>query len=205
MGRADRRALAKLSRLAGALCARAGTTLPALVFVLDDRIADPLPAIQALPRGSLVILRSRERARRLMLARQVARLARERKLYWLVADDPDLAHTAGAHGAHFPEARMADAFRWRARRPGWLITCAAHSLGACLRAGRSGANAALLAPAFATKSHVDRQPLGTVRVRAIARQSPLPVYALGGIDADNAERLRNAPLAGIAAVGALSR
>jgi thiamine monophosphate synthase len=43
-----------------------------------------------------------------------------------------------------------------------------------------------------------------MRLRAIARQSPLPVYALGGIDDVTAQRLRDANLAGLAAVGALA-
>jgi thiamine monophosphate synthase len=41
------------------------------------------------------------------------------------------------------------------------------------------------------------------RLRTIARTSPIPIYALGGIDAENVESLRNIPLAGIAAIGAL--
>jgi thiamine monophosphate synthase len=38
----------------------------------------------------------------------------------------------------------------------------------------------------------------------VARQSPVPVYALGGIDNGTAKRLGGAKLAGLAAVGALA-
>jgi thiamine monophosphate synthase len=62
----------------------------------------------------------------------------------------------------------------------------------------------LLSPIFATQSHTDRAPLGLARLRTIARTSPIPIYALGGIDAENMERLKNIPLAGIAAIGALT-
>jgi thiamine-phosphate pyrophosphorylase len=125
-------------------------------------------------------------------------------LLWIVADDPELAATAGADGAHFPEARIGDVGRWRALHPRWLITCAAHSLNACARIGGAAADAALLAPVFATQSHADSRPLGPLRTRFISSQSPVPVYALGGIDADSARRLLGARLAGLAAVGALA-
>jgi len=138
------------------------------------------------------------------LAAAIGRIAKERDLYWLVADDPLLAVRAGADGAHFPEARIGEACHWRGLRSQWLITCAAHSLAACARIARAGATAALLAPVFATNSHVGAETLGPVRLRFIAGQSPVPVYALGGIDQVTARRLQDADLAGLAAVRALS-
>ena len=198
-------ARARLARAATWLNRRYNSPLPALVFLTDDdRTPDPLKAVRALPQGSLVILRARRTSRRIALVDAVAPVAKERRLFWLVADDPELASRAGADGAHFPEARMAAVHHWRAVRAHWLITCAAHSLGACLHIGQIGADAAVLAPTFSTRSHGDGRALGPIRVRAIARQSAVPVYALGGIDDQTARRLRDADLAGLAAVGALA-
>jgi thiamine-phosphate pyrophosphorylase len=110
----------------------------------------------------------------------------------------------GADGAHFPEACIADALHWRAKRPDWLITCAAHSLRACHGANRARADAVLVGPVFPTASHAERPPLGPLRLRCIARQAAIPLYALGGIDDTAARRLNGANLAGLAAVGALT-
>ena len=179
--------------------------LPGLVFLTDDeRTPDPVPTVRALPRGSLVILRSRQRSRRVALVEGVKRVAGPQGLHWLVADDPELASLTGAGGVHFPEARITEAHHWRAIRPRWLITCTAHSLGVCARIARAGANAALLSPAFPTESHAGRPALGSLCVRIIAGQSPVPVYALGGVDSRTARRLEGARLAGLAAVGALA-
>jgi thiamine-phosphate pyrophosphorylase len=195
----------RLARAAACLNRRRDTALPALVFLTDDdRTLDPLKSVRALPPGSLVVLRARQYARRLELAKAIAPVAKERRLVWLVADDPELASRVEADGAHFPESRMAEAHHWRALRAHWLITCAAHSLSACANIARTSADAAFLAPIFATASHAGGETLGPMRMRAIARQSPLPVYALGGIDDQTARRLRNATLAGLAAVGALA-
>lgn len=203
----DRKMRAKLARAAAALNARAGFAdkLPPVALMMDDlRLADPLAAARALPRGSLVILRARDAETRVRLAEALQPIVRERDLIFLVAADPALAARVGADGLHLPEARANEAHRWRAHHAGWLITCAAHSLRAVLRAGRVRADAVLLSPVFATQSHEGKTPLGPLHFRILARAATLPVYALGGIDAETARHLAGARCAGLAAVGALA-
>ena len=160
--------------------------------------------ILALPRGSLVVVRSRDEDRRIALANLTEGLARPRGIKWLVADDPVLAASMGADGAHFPESKFALAARWRVRRPDWIITCSAHSLRACLHAKEAGANAALLSPIFPTMSHPGRGNLGSLRARRIARAIQFPVYALGGVDARTARQLAGGPFVGLAAISGLA-
>ena len=138
------------------------------------------------------------------LACSVSNLARTRGLRWIIADDPALAAKLGAHGAHFPEQKYALAARWRVRRPDWMLTCAAHSLHACTRAARIGADAVFLAPVFATLSHPGRGCIGPLRLRSITNLLDMPIYALGGVDAHTAKRLAGARLTGLAAIGALA-
>jgi thiamine-phosphate pyrophosphorylase len=166
----------------------------------DTRLPDPVAAAANLPPGSLVIVRAREAKRRADLALVLRKLAWRRGLILLIADDPALARVLGANGIHLPEAKAGDAGHWRAQNPHWLITAAAHSLGAVLKA--SHADAVLLSPVFASQSHRDRPALGAARARLIARAVPLPVFALGGINAGNAASLSG--FAGIAAIGALA-
>jgi thiamine-phosphate pyrophosphorylase len=120
---------------------------------------------------------------------------------FLVAGDGRLAAALGADGLHLAEGLYATIAGWRRRRPGWLITAAAHSVPALRRAG--GADAALLSPAFPTASHPGRPHLGPLRFAALTRQSPLPVVALGGVNARTAARLAGIPLAGFAAISGL--
>lgn len=202
---ADSLARAQLARVAKTLAHARRSSLPALALMTDDdRLADPREAVLALPRGSLVVLRAREKERRSALAAKLIRLARQRDLKWIVADDPELAVRAGAHGAHFAESKMALAASWRLRRPGWLITCAAHSFDACLRAKRAAVDAVLLSPVFPTGSHPGRPALGSLRARSIARESALPVYALGGVNERTARQLAGGDFAGLAAISGLA-
>jgi thiamine-phosphate pyrophosphorylase len=195
----------KLARAAARLNAQSGhTELPPLIFLTDDeRTPDPLPAIAALPRGSLVIVRSRNAKHRRELAQAAARIAQRHRLSLSIAGDAALATEVAADGLHLPEAETEKAGRYRANNKSWLITAAAHSAHAVLRAHLSGAHAVLLSPVFETQSHAGRMSLGLSRLRTIARTSPIPIYALGGIGAENVESLKNIPLAGIAAIGAL--
>ena len=201
----DSLARARLARAAAALANAARSPLPALVLVTDDeRLPDPCPAIEALPRGSLVVLRTRDSKRRTMLANLLVRLSRHGNLKWIVADDPSLAAKLGADGAHFPEREISQAARWRVRRPDWFLTCAAHSLRACLQAKRAGVNAVLLSPVFPTGSHPGRADFGCSRARLISQAAPLRTYALGGVDVSTAGRLAGSTFVGLAAVGGLA-
>jgi thiamine-phosphate pyrophosphorylase len=170
----------------------------------EARLLDPVAAARALPRGSAIILRHRQAEVRAALAGRLAPIAKARGLVLLIAGDAALAMRVKAGGLHLAEARAREAAHWKALRPGWIVTAAAHSLLALRTAKLARADASLLAPVFATKSHLGRPPIGAARARMIARQSPLPVYALGGIDARSVGRLRGARFAGIAGVGALS-
>jgi thiamine-phosphate pyrophosphorylase len=179
--------------------------LPPLVLITDDeRLPDPFAVARKLPRGSMVIVRARQSSHRAKLAHSLRPVARARGLILLVANDPALADRAGANGLHLSEANIPLAAAWRARRPHWLITAAAHSFSACGQAARSEADAVFLSPVFATPSHPGARALGAARARAIVHQAALPVYALGGITAHTAARLGSAPFAGLAAIGALA-
>lgn len=178
--------------LARARLARAAAKL---VLMTDDaRLPDPLDAARALPRGSLVIVRSK--ADPAPLARALLKL---RRVAVIVAGDPLLAAQLGADGFHLPEARAREIAYWRARLPALFVTTSAHSLHALMHAR---ADAVLLSPVFPTESHPGRAALGAVRANLMARHARMPVYALGGIDARNARRLFG--FAGIAAIGALT-
>ena len=177
--------------------------LPPLILMTDGRrLPDPAAAVAGLPRGSAVIARHRDGTALEALARSLAGPCRRHGIRLLVSGEVRLAWSVGADGLHLPEA-MARLGPGR-RRPGWLVTAAAHSPAALARAVDAGADAALLSPVFATASHPGRPPLGPLLFAAWCRDSPLPVYALGGINSGTARRLMGANLAGFAGIGGLA-
>jgi thiamine-phosphate pyrophosphorylase len=199
----DSLARAQLARAANRLKARARSNLPSLVLMTDDeRLSNPLAAARALPRGSMVVIRTQEHAHLETFSGAVLRVARIAGLAVAIAGDPMLASRLGADGFHLPETRMGESAYWRARFPSLLITASAHSLHALLRAQSMPVDAVFLSPVFATPSHPERASLTPARANLIARRMHKPLYALGGIEARNATLLHG--FAGIAAIGALA-
>jgi len=195
---------AKLARAASRLNRRGGPHLPPLFLVTDDvRLPDPLKAAGLLPEGSGILLRHRDSAARARLGEALMGLAQQRGLLLVVAEDAALALRLEADGVHFPEAKLSEASLCRRRHPLLGITVAAHSERALVAAARAQADAAFLAPVFPTLSHPGKSTIGPTRLRLIAARAPLPVYALGGISAENVAQLSGMRLAGVAAIEGL--
>ena len=169
----------------------------------DARMPDPTVVIPRLPKGSALILRHYGTPSRAALAAKLAPLCRRHGIKFLIANDARLAYAVQADGIHLSENVLRlGPHAWRNWRPArWLVTAAAHTPAALRRAARIGADAALLAPVFPTASHPERETIGTLRLARWSRESPLPVYALGGIDISTVRRLAACPLVGIAGIG----
>ena len=163
------------------------------------RVPDPLAVVRALPRGSAVILRDYDAPGREELARRLRSACAVKGVFLIVGADPALAARIGAKGVHLPN--------WFHGQneipPGMTVTASCHNEAELLRAARLGADLALLSPAFPTQSHPGAAALGSDDFRRLARSSPLPVLALGGVTETNAAALAGPNVAGLAAIGAL--
>lgn len=187
--------------------ATGGKSLPRLWFLTDHgRVPDPVAVLARLPAGSGVILRDYEHERRRELAADLGAAARGKGHLFLVAGDPLLAEAVGADGFHAPQWQLEsrDLRQLRIACPHWMITAAAHDEQALDRAAKARADAALVSPVFATQSHPGAPVLGVEGLRRMIEGARLPVIALGGIEGGTVGALAELPIAGIAAIGALS-
>ena len=177
------------------------TRLPPALFLTDqDRCEDPFAVARRLPSGTGVVLRDYGHPERAEIAERLAAICSQRNLVFLVGGDPRLAGTVGARGLHLPE-RLIDRFDFDQLGPGMLLTVAAHSQEAMMRAAEIGADAILLSPLFRTVSHPHIEPLGLRRFAALVQGSKVPVYALGGLTKKNIRTLpRSERLAGYAGI-----
>jgi thiamine-phosphate pyrophosphorylase len=162
-------------------------TLPALWLISDARNDAALErAFARLPRGSGLIYRHYhlEGPERLTRFRVLRRIAKARGHRIVLADSALTAREWGADGIYGSPRAL-----WP-RRAGLIHLATAHDLAELGLAARLGADAALLSPVFATRSHPGGGTLGPVRFRLLARQAGLPVIALGGMTARRARALR---------------
>jgi thiamine-phosphate pyrophosphorylase len=170
------------------------------LFTDAARLADPLAAAAALPRGLCgVVLRDDAAPGRQALAVALARICRARGNELVVAGDARLARSVGA-GVHLRGGRRLRGMRGA---PG-IVTSSAHGVAELRAAARAGARVAFLSPAFATPSHKGAPGLGPVRWGAMARRAAarLVVGALGGMSGASVRRLPGLRCA--AAIGALA-
>lgn len=171
----------------------------------ERRLPDPLAVLDDLPPGAAVILRHYRAAasERDALAHRLAAACRRRGLRLLIAGDARLAVEVRADGLHLPEAMLRSApLTWRrCRQRSWVVTAAAHSSAAIRRAASAGVDAVLLSPVFASRSHPGAPTLGPLRFVALVANSPVPIYALGGVDSHTIRRLTGSGAVGIAGIG----
>ena len=196
----------KLAKLASPLNwrHRPGARLPQLFLLTDvNRLADPTDVLHRLPRGAAVILRHTDPNVLVRLAHRIIPRAHRLGLNVLLAGDMRLAIRLGADGVHLSE-RLAQRGPGRIQvpTPNFIVTVAAHSRLALWRAARAGADLSLLSQAFPSESHPGASALGSLRFLILAKHSPVPVVALGGVDEKNARRLRVDAVAGLGAIGA---
>ncbi|WP_421933744.1 thiamine phosphate synthase [Phenylobacterium sp.] len=188
-----------MARTGACLRRRAGQRkpLPALLYFTDpQRTPDPETIAARLPRGSAIVYRAFGAADAPAVALRLKAIARRRGLMLLIGADEALAARVGADGIHLPERLAHRAARIRARRPGWLITAAAHSP----RAARARVDAVVVSAIFPSNSASAGKPLGPNRLAGLVRVAASPVYALGGVNAVTAARLLSTGVVGIAGV-----
>ena len=154
--------------------------LPRRWLMTDERMGDRLlEAVAALPSDAGIVFRHYglgEVARHDLFVQ--VRAAHPGLL--LLGGDASLAERWGADGSH-------------GRGPGTgLRTAPAHDLAEIRAAEAAGAALIFLSPVFATRSHPEARLLGPDGFAALARQTRLPVVALGGMYAARAEGLSGA-------------
>ena len=177
-------------------------SLPPRWVMTDARNDDVLEhALRTLPYGGggLIFrhyhLPPGERAARF---RALRRLCHSRGLPAVWAGSAAEARARGADGCYGPAERIGPG-------PALLRLASAHGLREIGRAGRARADAILLSPVFPTRSHPGTATLGPVRFLLLGRHSLVPLLALGGMNAQAAQRLPGTPWAAIDGIGRRGR
>ena len=166
-----------------------------LVFTDPDRTPDPIALAKRLPPKVALVYRAFGAGDAEAVGRRLLEIARRRNFSLLIGADSRLAARIGADGVHLPQ-RLAH-LAARVRRPGWLITAAAHS-------GRAArvryVDAVVLSTVFASASRSAGKPMGPLRLAQIVRETHNPVYALGGVREATAAQLLRTGIVGVAGV-----
>jgi thiamine-phosphate pyrophosphorylase len=113
----------------------------------------------------------------------------------------DVALAAGAAGVHLPAGSPAPCIWRKIAPPDFLMGVSCHTLDEVRAAADQGADYAVFGPVFAPRSKTTGlEPRGIEGLAQAARAVSIPLLALGGITAGNAEDCVQAGAAGIAAI-----
>ena len=173
-------------------------SLPSGLYAIVDGLAarPPLELVAAFVSGGAAVIQLRlkqEGAGELVrLARQARKLCAGKALL-LINDRPDVARLAEADGVHLGQHDLPVGAARDILGPGALIGVSTHS-DAEIDAAQS-ADYIGFGPVFATTSKpgsVLPDPHGIEGLRRAVRRSKVPVVAIGGITADNAQAIAQA-------------
>lgn len=145
-------------------------------------VAEFMPRLdQALERGvRLIQIRERSMAgeQRLTFGRDVVTLAHDAGATVLINGDANLALRCGADGVHL-QAGQLKLLKTRPETRLWSASC--HDAEELARAAELDADFVVLSPVLPTASHPDQPGMGWETFAELARDYPLPIYALGGM------------------------
>ena len=117
-----------------------------------------------------------------LFAENVVALARNYQAKVLINGDVELAREVGADGVHFTSAQLL-AFSSLPEAGFSLYGASCHNAEELYAAEQLGVGFVVLGPVQSTLTHPGIAPLGWRRFAALIRDYPLPVYALGGLNA----------------------
>jgi thiamine-phosphate pyrophosphorylase len=139
------------------------------------------------------------------LARSLAPIAQRYGARLTLHGDADVARTAGVDGVHLSARGDAAAAR-AVLGPRALVGISIHSAAKAAVLDPRVVDYAIAGPAFLTASKPGYGPaLGPNGLAAICRAAPVPVVAIGGIEAENVGDVIKAGAAGVAVMGSVMR
>ena len=183
------------------------------LYLITDRHQVPtgqtlLDVIEAALRGGVKAVQLREKDlsadQLLPLASELRTLTRRYGARLLVNDQVDVALAAGADGVHLGGHSLPTGEVRRQVGTEMLIGVSTHSRDEIRAAFEQGADFVTFGPVYATPSKAAYgDPLGLDALTEACLDSPLPVFALGGITPVRAAAVRTAGAQGIALISAI--
>lgn len=137
-------------------------------------------------------------------ALELVELCREQNIPFIVNDRVDVALAVGADGVHVGQNDMPAALARKLIGPGKILGVSVENVAQAQQALADGADYLGASPIFATPSKPDAPaPIGVDGLELLTHNCPLPIVAIGGINASNAAMMIRAGAAGVAVISAI--
>jgi len=140
------------------------------------------------------------------VAMQLRKLTRDANVSFIVNDRLDIALAADADGVHVGQADLPASVAREIMGPGKILGVSVETVEEAVLAEKDGADYLGVGPVFearGTKPDAG-EPLGVDRIARIRCNCRLPIVAIGGIDAENARKVREAGADAAAVISAIA-
>ncbi|WP_377475352.1 MAG: thiamine phosphate synthase [Microcoleus anatoxicus] len=163
-----------------------------------------LGVVEAALQGGLTLVQYRDKtsddAVKLDNVRKLCELCHRYDALLIVNDRVDLAIAADADGVHLGQQDLPVAEARKLLGPGRTIGRSTTNAQEMQRAIEEGADYIGVGPVYSTPTKPDKQAAGLDYVRYAAAKSPIPWFAIGGIDINNLDEVLNAGASRVAVV-----
>jgi thiamine-phosphate pyrophosphorylase len=184
---------------------------PGLYAIVDPEHTggrDPVEVARAVLRGGCALLQLRAKGlhdRELLeLARAVRQECAAAGVPFIVNDRADVALLAGADGVHLGQDDLPVADARRLLGPDALLGLSTHDTDQATEAFRLPVDLIAYGPVFVTRTKERPDPVvGLAALTEVARSSPVPVVAIGGITEATAAEVYRAGATWVAAITAV--
>lgn len=134
----------------------------------------------------------------------IRRLVKDKALY-IINDRIDIAQAARADGVHLGQDDLPVKAARAILGPHRIIGKSCHSLKQAIQAEREGVDYISIGPIFKTPTKPGYRPAGLKVLSETCQRLKLPIVAIGGINTDNIESVREAGARLIAVVRAICK
>lgn len=137
------------------------------------------------------------------LALEVFSVCKKYNIPFIINDDVELAAKIGADGVHVGQSDMSVGDARKLLGDSAIIGATAKTVEQAVAAQAAGADYLGSGAVFGTDTKADAKPMDLSLFTEICNSVTIPVVAIGGITADNVEKLEGTPMAGAAVVSAV--
>ena len=167
---------------------------------------DPLQVARAALEGGVRMVQLRDKRERglvLPLARALRSLCAEFGALFIVNDHVDVAVLSDADGVHLGQKDLPPQEARRLLPPDRIIGVSTALLDEALRAVEAGADYVAVGAIFPSPSKEDTRPAGLATLRQVRASINLPLVAIGGINEENIQDVREAGADAVAVISAI--
>lgn len=183
-----------------------------LYFITDSTLygkEEFLRRVEAALRGGVTIMQLREKERTtreyLELAEAVHGLTKQYHVPLIIDDRLDVAMAVDAEGVHLGQSDLPIHVARKLFGEGKIIGATTKTVPQALEAYAQGADYLGVGAIFPTTTKVKTILTSVETLDAICKAVPIPVNAIGGLNAENLDVLKGIPIAGVCAVSAIMK